>query len=118
MPIDVAISNSWAHAAIDLGIRVVAPVELRIDGGRTIQLEARVLDFGSPSGTLAATELSLGMDSDKLRRKLRDLGYWYSVLFPCYRVYKRQLSIETLDDWQWCGLAGAAPAWYTGRSWS
>jgi hypothetical protein len=46
------------------------------------------------------------------------MGYFCSVLFPTYEEYKRELFIDTLDDWQFFGSERERPPWYTGKPWS
>jgi len=108
---DSEISEAWRQAAADLGIRVVAPVELSVDG-KTERFEAHILDFGGPKGTVVT-----GRDGEwgDLRKRH---GYYYSNLFPSYRTYARQHFIDTLNDWGWFGEKGKEPAWYTGKPWS
>ena len=45
------------------------------------------------------------------------LGYYGSNLFPPYRIYDRQLFVDTLNDWGWFGRPGEEPPWYTGKPW-
>jgi hypothetical protein len=40
-----------------------------------------------------------------------------SQLAADYGEYRRQLFIDTLDDWQFLGPDSERPAWYTGRTW-
>ncbi len=107
MAIDAKISDAWRNAASDLGIRVVAPVTVG-----TSQFEAHVLDFGSATGAIAMS------DRSRLFDELTKKSYWCSVLGEIYRTYDRQLFIDTLNDWQWCGAPGKVPTWYTGTSWT
>jgi hypothetical protein len=109
---DLAISNAWKHAADDLGIRVLAPVALLTETGETVWLEAHILDFGEPKGTIVADKDGEWGD---IRKRL---GYYYSNLFPTYRTYDRQHIIDTLNDWGWFGEKGQEPSWYTGKPWS
>ena len=109
---DLDISNAWRQASADLGIRVEAPIALTAENGETVLFEAHILDFGGPKGTVVA-----GKEGDwgGIRKSL---GYYYSSLFPTYRVYARQHFINTLNDWGWFGEENQRPAWYTGKPWS
>ncbi|MCX6602279.1 MAG: hypothetical protein NTV52_01650 [Acidobacteria bacterium] len=109
---DKRISDAWQQAAADLGITVVAPVSLTTDRGQIESFEAHILDFGGPKGTIAGALESYLNDSPTR------LGYYFSSLFPSYRVYERQLFIDTLNDWGWFGGEDRAPDWYTGEPWS
>jgi hypothetical protein len=48
----------------------------------------------------------------------RQCGYFSCNLYPRYRAYRRQLFIDTLNDWGWFGEKGKEPPWYTGQSWT
>lgn len=111
---DEQISDAWLQAAADLGIRVVAPFKLVSESGELERFEAHVLDFGGPKGTVAGNQ-----DSVYRHNELRErLGYHPSNLHPPYRIYARQLFIDTLNDWGWFGEPGKEPSWYTGKPWS
>ncbi|HET7083456.1 MAG TPA: hypothetical protein VFI23_01705 [Rhizomicrobium sp.] len=105
MAIDNQMSNAWAQAAADLGIRVIAPFSL-IAGDEELNFEAFVPDFGSAEGAVVMSEISE-----------RKLDRWFSILYPSYRQYDRAHFIETLDDWGWFG-AGKPPDWFTGGSYT
>jgi hypothetical protein len=109
---DQQISHAWRQAASDLGIRVVAPFKLVSERGEVKWFEAHILDFGGPKGTVACSQSSWRGDLRK------SLGYYPSILYPTYRIYVRQLFIDTLDDWGWFGSPGDQPSWYTGKPWS
>ena len=49
---DLQISDTWRQAAADLGIRVVAPFELKTEIGETELFEAHILDFVDPEAQL------------------------------------------------------------------
>lgn len=110
--VDFQISDAWRQTATELGIRVVAPVELSTENGETEWFEAHILDFGGPKGTIVA-KLDGGLDDIRTR-----LGYFPSNLSSTYRVYVREYFIDTLNDWGWFGELGNEPLWYTGKPWS
>jgi len=112
MQFDIEICHAWTEAAADLGIRVVAPFAAAAEDGQAVIYEAHILDFGGPKGMLVGNQES---EFGGLRKAL---GYGYSILYPHYRKYDRQLFIDTLNDWGWCGEKGAEPSWYTGKPWS
>jgi hypothetical protein len=109
---DRGISDAWRQAEQYLGIRVTAPISIKIEG-QDLTFEAHVADFGGPVGTIA-----LGHGTFQHHKALIQMGYFVSELFPSYRKYQRQFFIATQDDWLWFGKAGEEPDWYTGRSWS
>jgi hypothetical protein len=89
----------WREAAADLGIEVT-------------QLDDAIVvpRFGSEAGMLCAT-----LEGQReLRRRAEELGMGWSALGAAYLRYDRELFIETLDDWGWCGEA-PAPPWYSGE---
>jgi hypothetical protein len=101
---------AWREAGEDLGIAVVAPVELRDAAGEAFLCEAFVRDFGSASGAVVMTSRT----ERRVRQQLRSLvsGLWYS-LAPDER-YVRKHFIDMLVDWGWCGDPDRKPAWYVG----
>jgi hypothetical protein len=109
---DDAISMAWKGAAADLGIQVVAPFAITLESGEIFWFEAHIADFGRPRGTVVGNQDTA---SENIRGRL---GYYTSNLFPVYRTYKRELFIDTLNDWGWFGEKGKEPDWYTGKSWS
>ena len=111
---DEGISDAWRQAAAELGIRVVAPFKLMLETDEAEWFEAHILDFGGPMGTVAGNQDS-GYGPNEPRKRL---GYYASNLHPPYRIYARQLFIDTLDDWGWFGEPGKEPPWYTGKLWS
>lgn len=108
--LDKQIVQAWREAAVDLGIRVVAPCDLVLADGRVVQVEAYLPDFGSPTGAVAVSLERAGNTQGTS-------GYWRSMLAEIYQHYDRQLFIDTLDDWQWFGKKGEEPDWYTGVTW-
>ena len=111
--VDERISKAWLEAAVDLGIRVVAPFPLTTDTGESLLYEAHIADFGGPQGII------LGLvDRDYIGDMRSRHGYAWSNVSERYRQYDRQLFIDTLNDWQWCGQKGGKPSWHTGKTWS
>jgi len=80
-----------------------------------VQYEAHIKNFGKPMGTVVG---SIG-DEDTIKSNHDDVrserGYYASELADCYRIYSRQLFIDTLNDWMWFGEKGKEPSWYTGK---
>jgi hypothetical protein len=109
---DDAISQAWREAGTDLGIRVIAPFQINIDGGEVV-IEACILDFGKFKGTVALSKMT-----SHHQKALAEIGYFTSILFPTYRSYSREHFIDTLNDWQWLGRPEEKPVWYTGKPWS
>lgn len=103
----------WQQAAEDLGIRVTAPVELRDASGRPFTCEARVHDFGSPTGAVVVspkTERRVKASLQSIRDEL-----WVSGSERRLTGYNRRHFIDELLDWGWFGKAGAEPSWYSER---
>jgi hypothetical protein len=109
---DEAISQAWQEPRNDLGIRVVVPFEVNIEGQKAV-VEAFIPDFGGPNGTVAVSKATL-----RHRAALSKMGYFTSILFPPYQSYSRERFIDTLNDWQWFGCVEERPVWYTGKPWS
>ena len=102
--------EQWQQAAVDLGITVTAPVELRDASGEPFQCEAFVHDFGSPTGAVVVSPKT----ERRLRGRIRDE---LSVCRSERRVtgYNRKHFIDELLDWGWFGKPGAEPSWYSER---
>lgn len=104
----------WRAAADDLGIRVIAPAELRDSDGEPFVCEAFVPDFGSPTGAVVVSAKT----ERRLRPRLRAPGdrLWLAVE-PRQQAsaYVRKHFIRVLEDWSWFGEAGAEPDWYVDR---
>lgn len=110
-----AIVLFWRAAATDLDLIVIAPFILR-HGGDSHEFPALIRHFGSPSG---AVVLQLGaQDEEYLSSIARKAGYFTSALGKSYESYDRQLAIDTLNDWRWCGPLGEGPEWYSGEPWT
>jgi cytidylate kinase len=112
MALDDQMTKAWREAANDLGIRVNAPFEAKLDDGSVVRFEAQVLDFGSKSGAVVVSGLGTSWEIAKR------LGFWVSALEAPYRKYDRQFFIDTLNDWGWFGEKQSSPSWYSGRPWT
>lgn len=98
---------------MDLGVRIIAPFALTTTAGESLLYEAHIVDFGGAKGTVVGL-----LDRDSLTDSRRQQGYFCSDLSGSYRIYNRDLFMDTLNDWQWFGKEGAEPSWYTGKKWS
>jgi hypothetical protein len=109
---DENISLAWVEAAADLGIRVLAPFQVTTDEGNIFIFEAYIAEFGSPQGTV------VGNIDNRIPGVRQNNGFFAADLGPSYRIYARQLFLDTLNDWGWFGDEGKEPPWYTGQPWS
>lgn len=107
------VTLAWREAAVDLGVDVVAPFEIALQGGTSERFAVLVRHFGCPLGTLIDSELTDG-DTFWKRSAICDAaGYCYSQLNPeAYNTYDRSTFIETLVDWGWAEANTAPPRWY------
>ncbi len=112
MAVDALISDAWAEAARDLGIRVTAPFRLALENGEELWFEAHVADFGGPNGTVVGNKGNVLADVRKVK------GFYASNVWPSYQAYSRELFVATLNDWGWFGEKGKQPSWYSGEPWS
>jgi len=110
--VDEAVSFAWREAALRLGVRVVAPYDLRDSGGGVITVEAFLPDFGGPSGAVV-----VALDDEARAQRAAAAGPFVSRVGSGYRSFDEQLFRETLDDWGWHATASPPPPWYTGRPW-
>jgi len=110
-----AMARAWLDAADDLGIRVIHPFSFTTKSGIAGTTRGVFLpDFGSPAGAL----LLCRFDSEELHRLAEDTDFFESALNPqSYEPYRRDLYIETLNDWGWFGAPSCQPAWFTGAHW-
>ncbi len=69
--------------------------------------------FGTQAGTLCSAIDDWQSVADEAKRQ----GMAASGLGDSYLSYDRNLFIDTLNDWGWCGQ-GDAPPWYSGHPWS
>ena len=108
-------AQAWLDAANDLGIRVVHPFAFTTTGGVTVTTSGVFLpDFGSQLGTL----LLCRFDPVELGDFAEEVDYFQSGLNPnSYEPYRRELYIDTLNDWGWFGAESAQPLWFTGKYW-
>jgi hypothetical protein len=105
--------EQWQQAALELGIHVTAPVELRNGFGQPFTCEALVHDFGSPTGAVVVSPKT----ERRVRADLRSLAdkVWVSGSARRLTGYNRRHLIEELLDWGWFGEAGGEPSWYSER---
>jgi hypothetical protein len=109
-------AQAWLTAASDLHIRVQHPFTFATSTGATATTQGVFLpDFGSPAGTL----LLCRFDDDDVDELAEDTRFFLSAINPqYYEPYRRDLYIETLNDWGWFGSASARPSWFTGSPWT
>ncbi len=106
--LDKAMIHTWRQAAVKLGIRIIAPFAIHAEG-EEIWYEAYIADFGGPNGTVVSSHPASKPGTRQQQ------NYYASTLWPVYRIYSRELFIDTLNDWQWFGAPGQQPSWYTGK---
>lgn len=110
------IAEAWRAAALDLGIEVVAPYSVAVDG-RLQEYLALVPHFGSEHGALVAlspSDEATNADAEvrALFKAAEKANYYCSLLdAEAYQRYDRKLFIETLVDWGFYGPPANRPAW-------
>jgi hypothetical protein len=104
---------AWHQAAADLGVKFTSPFTVTLEDG-SVEFIGLVHKFGRRLGTLISV---LGEPSEETRLRPHN-DYFQSILGSVYAGYKRQLFIDTLDDWQFFGSETERPGWYSGKSWS
>jgi hypothetical protein len=104
------VCSAWRQASADLGVQFSAPFVVTTARDLSHSYLGLVHHFGRPRGTLICMTSSecppLPIDSTT--------EYYLSLLSESYAVYERELFIETLNDWGWCGPAHQRPAWFAG----
>ncbi len=105
------VCSAWRQACADLGVQFSAPFVATATDGLSHAYLGLVHNFGGTRGTLICMTdgecPKLPMDSTT--------GYYLSLLGESYAVYERQLFVDTLNDWGWCGPADQRPPWFTGE---
>ena len=105
-------AQAWIDAENDLNIKVIHPFKFETQNGDIVETVGIYLpDFGSKNGTL----LTCRFDSDEVMDLGDDSNYYSSALSPYhYEPYKREVYIETLNDWGWFSSPNEAPKWFKG----
>jgi hypothetical protein len=104
-----SISEAWKLAARDLGIEVIAPFFLAVDG-REHEYLAHVSHFGGGKGIVVAP-----LPSDRVLyadAKSRDYRCSF-VNGELYATYERAFFIDTLMEWGFTGPTENRPTWLT-----
>jgi hypothetical protein len=108
-------ARAWLDAAEDLGIRVKHPFTFTTTSGvSATTIGVYLPDFGAPAGAL----LLCRFDPHELQALAEDTDFFESALNPeSYEPYRRDLYIDTLNDWGWFGARSSQPSWFTGAYW-
>ena len=104
----------WIEYGGQLGFRVVAPAQVRLKSGASIESDALLPDFGGRRGILIAAHFEpIGALADQLPLE----GYGFSTLSEprssetIWDHETREEVVRMLRDWTWCGPAADEPAW-------
>lgn len=109
-PLDEPLIKAWKIAAQDLGLEIIAPIQINTENGM-VTYPALIKYFGRKNGTLIA-RYTLFIDNPI--PKYND--YYFSALnAECYTTYNRENFIETLEDWGYYGGKNSKPEWYNGH---
>ena len=99
--------QAWLAASCDLGITVVAPFVLDLEGTAREYI-ALVPDFSQPKGILVAALPFDGPTFDDAQRA----GYGCSFFNPeSYCAYERQRFLDVLIEWGFTGSSDTRPGW-------
>jgi hypothetical protein len=102
------IREACLAAAVELGVRVVAPFNLQADEHSPVEFIALFPDFGSPNGTAVCHF----RDWPRKNPVAASNGFYCSGLHPdSYLKYKREQFIDAFIDWGWQGRITERPAW-------
>jgi hypothetical protein len=104
----------WQAAAVDLGIKVIAPVTLHDAAGIAFNCEAFLPDFGTKNGAVIVS----GKTRRRVRAQLRSLSdsiYVAGAERKLGPTYNRSHIIDELLDYGWYGKPGDEPDWYLRR---
>lgn len=115
--LDQQLIGAWRVAAEDLGIEVVAPFVLQVNGGE-LRCVALLKSFGHTNGMLVRRGgVAEWHEARELLDQAVDLGYAFTHL-DWGPDYDRWSFIDALNDWGWHGDPDAVPDWYTGEPWT
>ena len=104
-------TQKWREAFQDLGFDFIAPFTL-LEGEDTLAYVGLVAEFGSTRGTLIIDD-SEKESMSRLMRVASERGYGWSCMSMSYGAYDREVFIELLNEWGWCGSLDRTPSWYT-----
>lgn len=106
------VSKAWVHAGQDLGVKVTAPYEIR-SGSRGVIYAAYLHEFGSQKGTLVGVLTPPDLMVDEEAKQVAErAGMYVSFVSPeGYDEYRKDLFIETLQDWGYFGPEKHRPQW-------
>ena len=105
--------DSWKIAANDLNIRIHTQFVIKINDTQDFKCPVFIEHFGSKLGTVIFSI------NDRLDFKLlKESGYCSALNPASYSNYKRDLFIDTLNDWGFFGDQSNKPEWYTGEPWN
>jgi|GEM_PF-1257136 hypothetical protein len=105
--------QKWREASQDLCFQFISPFTLP-DSDYTLAYVGLLPEFGSSRGTLI-----IDYDDSQYKKFIRvasERGYGYSYMSMSYEPYNREVIIDVLNDWGWCGSPDSKPSWYTGPS--
>ena len=107
-----ALIAAWLLAGSELGIRVVAPFEFKVDT-RSFPCIAFLPDFGGPKGMILQAIFPPGFAVDwTLRNEAEKAGYYMSfVNAELYSMFEPQGFQEALRDWGFFGPQTTQPVW-------
>jgi hypothetical protein len=109
-PEDRSIQDACLAAAADLGVRVVSPFTLSVNGDSPVDFIALFPDFGGPKGTVVC-QFRDWMAKNAIASAC---GYYCSGLHPdSYMRYDRDEFGNAFEEWGWHGNPSERPHWCT-----
>lgn len=104
---DKLVTEAFLTAGRDLGIEVVAPFDVIVDG-QTYRFLAFLPHFGGAKGMAVAA----GPADSALYRAAQGAGHYVSFInTDLYNTYDQKHFVDTLSDWGYHGPAEGRPAW-------
>ena len=109
---ETKLSLAWRRAAQELGVRLIAPFELRADDGKPLSCTGLLLDFGGEKGTVIIGD----QDPDEAVDVAHEQDYYVTMMSDSsYGEYDPERFAATLSDWEWYGSPDQVPPWFRGR---
>jgi hypothetical protein len=99
--------KAWNFAANELDLEIISPFIIETEN--VVSYPILVKNFGAKNGTIV---LQLEHLIEKHLPKIKD--FHVSALSDEYSNYRKDLFIETLEDWGYFGNEESKPFWYTG----
>ncbi len=104
--------TAWKLAGLDLGVKVMAPFDIR-SGSKVITYAAALPDFGGKNGMLVGVLFPPEHELDESAKHAADIAgkYVSFINAEAYEEYKKDVFKDALRDWGYFGAPKHKPKW-------